>query len=223
MERHGSPLDRALVHVSGAHTRGPQPHRQPSRDAGQLSAVRSRRAVRGPDRHRQHQRSIITSISRISPRRPRTGAATRICARMGRKRLGTLAAQRRFLHCPADGTGPTSPTPVEDDRTQQMERGDPLSLQRRHGDFKWLVGYFYQDFESQWNLFVPTPDRRRPLARETASRSTSRQTILQNSFFGELSYTLLQSTDGDGGRAPLLLSRHGKYRGVGMAELLRQR
>src|SRR5580704_11880209 len=35
--------------------------------------------------------------------------------------------------------------------------------------------------------------------------------------------SLLQSTDGHGGRAPLLLSRDGEYRGVGMAQLLDQR
>ena len=42
VERFGSPLNRALVHVPGAHARRPQPHRQQSRDSRQLSAVRSR-------------------------------------------------------------------------------------------------------------------------------------------------------------------------------------
>jgi iron complex outermembrane recepter protein len=84
-------------------------------------------------------------------------------------------------------TGPTSPTPVEDDRTQQWSEEIRLASSG-DTDFKWLVGYFYQDFESQWNLFVPTPDAAATFGTGNGFTQFQPQTILQNSFFGELSY-----------------------------------
>jgi outer membrane receptor protein involved in Fe transport len=84
-------------------------------------------------------------------------------------------------------TGPTSPTPVEDDRTRQWSEELRLASSG-DTDFKWLVGYFYQDFESQWNLFVPTPAAAPTFGTGNGFTQYQPQTILQNSFFGELSY-----------------------------------
>ncbi len=90
------------------------------------------------------------------------------------------------------GFGPTSPTSLEDDKSQQWSEEIRLTSA---GDttFKWLIGYFYQDFESDWDLYVPTPDAV-PLT-GTADGFTQIQPtkILQNSFFGEASYTFLQN------------------------------
>ena len=118
---------------------------------------------------------------------------------------------------------PHSPTPVEDDGRSRWSEEIRLASSG-DTDFKWLVGYFYQDFESQWNLFVPTPDAAPTFGHwKWLHADISRKRSCRTRSSAKLSYTLLQSTDGDGGRAPLLLSRHGEYRGVGMAQLLGQR
>jgi outer membrane receptor protein involved in Fe transport len=84
-------------------------------------------------------------------------------------------------------TGPTSPTPVEDDRTRQWSEEIRMAS-AGDTDFKWLVGWFYQDFESQWNLFVPTPDAAPTFGTGNGFTQYQPAKILQNSFFGELSY-----------------------------------
>jgi outer membrane receptor protein involved in Fe transport len=88
------------------------------------------------------------------------------------------------------GFGPTFPTSLEDDKSKQTSEEVRLTSA---GDtaFKWLAGWFYQDFESDWDLYVPTPDAV-PLT-GTADGFTQVQPtkILQNSFFGEASYTFL--------------------------------
>jgi iron complex outermembrane receptor protein len=93
---------------------------------------------------------------------------------------------------PAEGGfGPTFPTSLEDDKSKQISEEVRLTS-AGSTEFKWLVGWFYQDFESDWDLFVPTPDAV-PLT-GTADGFTQIQPtkILQNSFFGEASYTFLE-------------------------------
>jgi len=88
------------------------------------------------------------------------------------------------------GIGANSPTSLEDDKSKQVSEELRLTSS---GDtaFKWLLGYLYQDFESDWDLFVATPQAV-PVA-GTGNGFTQNQPtkILQNAFFGEASYTFL--------------------------------
>jgi iron complex outermembrane recepter protein len=91
---------------------------------------------------------------------------------------------------PPQGFGPTYPTPLEDDKSKQLSEELRVTSS---GDtqFKWLVGYFYQDFESDFDYFGRTPDAA-PLTGTTNANTYIQATkILQNSFFGEASYSFL--------------------------------
>jgi len=91
---------------------------------------------------------------------------------------------------PPLGVGPTSPTTLEDDSSWQTSEEVRLTSA---GDtrLKWLLGYFYQDFQSNWDLFVPTPDAA-PLTLTTDGFTQIQPTkIIQNAFFGEASYQIL--------------------------------
>ena len=94
------------------------------------------------------------------------------------------------IYASEGGFGPTSPTSLEDDRSWQKSEEIRLTSV---GDtaFKWLIGYFYQDFESDWDLYVPTPDAI-PLT-GTANGFTQIQPtrIIQSAVFGEASYKFL--------------------------------
>ncbi len=96
------------------------------------------------------------------------------------------------------GFGPTTPTSLENDISKQTTEEVRLTSA---GDtaFKWLIGYFYQDFEADWDLYVPTPDAV-PLV-GTADGFTQIQPtkIIQNSFFGEISYTFVPGLTGTAG------------------------
>ncbi|HEY2682718.1 MAG TPA: TonB-dependent receptor [Steroidobacteraceae bacterium] len=89
------------------------------------------------------------------------------------------------------GAGQNSPTSLEDDRSKQVSEEVRLTSS---GDtaFKWLAGWFYQDFESDWNLFVDTPFTAIPGTIPDAFTQYQPTKILQNSFFGEVSYTFLE-------------------------------
>ncbi len=93
---------------------------------------------------------------------------------------------------PPNGFGPTSPTSLEDDKSKQTSEEIRLTSV---GDtqFKWLIGYFYQDFESDWDLYVPTPDAVPLTGTGDGFTQIQPTKILQNSFFGEASYTFLQN------------------------------
>jgi iron complex outermembrane recepter protein len=93
---------------------------------------------------------------------------------------------------PADGgAGQNFPTSLEDDKSRQYSEEIRLTSSG-HGDFKWLVGYFYQDFESDFDEFVDTPFTAIPGTIPNAFTQFQPTKILQNSFFGEASYTFLQ-------------------------------
>jgi iron complex outermembrane recepter protein len=90
---------------------------------------------------------------------------------------------------PPLGVGPTSPTTFENDTSWQTSEEVRLTSA---GDtrFKWLVGYFFQNFESDWDLYVPTPDAA-PIVGTTDGFTQIQPTkITQNAFFGEASYKL---------------------------------
>ena len=93
---------------------------------------------------------------------------------------------------PADGgAGQNFPTSLEDDKSRQYSEEVRLTSSG-HSDFKWLVGYFYQDFESDFDEFVNTPFTAIPGTIPNAFTQFQPTQILQNSFFGEASYTFLQ-------------------------------
>ena len=92
----------------------------------------------------------------------------------------------------AGGFGPTAPTPVEDDKSKQISEEVRLTSSGNTA-FKWLAGWFYQDFQSDWNLYVPTPDAVSLVGTGDGFTQIQPTKILQNSLFGEASYTFLQS------------------------------
>jgi iron complex outermembrane receptor protein len=89
------------------------------------------------------------------------------------------------------GAGQTFPTSLEDDKSKQYSEEIRLTSS---GDtnFKWLAGYFYQDFESDFDEFVDTPFTAIPGTIANAFTQVQPTKILQNSFFGEASYTFLE-------------------------------
>ena len=91
------------------------------------------------------------------------------------------------------GPGQNFPTSLEDDRSKQYSEEIRLTS-AGNTQFKWLAGWFYQDFESDWNLFVDTPFTGVTAFPTVPNAFTQYQPtkILQNSFFGEASYTFLQ-------------------------------
>ena len=89
------------------------------------------------------------------------------------------------------GAGQTFPTSLEDDKSKQYSEEIRLTSSG-HNDFKWLVGYFYQDFESDFDEYVNTPFTAIPGTIPNAFTQVQPTKILQNSFFGEASYTFLQ-------------------------------
>ena len=96
------------------------------------------------------------------------------------------------------GFGPTSPASLEDDKSWQTSEEVRLTSS---GDtkFKWLVGYFYQDFESDWDAFIYTPDAV-PLTGTTNAFTQIEPTkIIQNAFFGEITYKFLPQVTGTAG------------------------
>jgi iron complex outermembrane receptor protein len=95
------------------------------------------------------------------------------------------------IYASQGGFGPTSPTSLEDDKSKQVSE-EVRVTSAGTTDFKWLVGWFYQDFESDWNLYVPTPDAVPLTGTGDGFTQIQPTKILQNSFFGEASYTFLQ-------------------------------
>jgi iron complex outermembrane receptor protein len=89
------------------------------------------------------------------------------------------------------GFGPTSPVSLEDDKSKQVSEEIRLTS-AGNTQFKWLVGYFYQDFESDWDLFVPTPDAAPLTGTGDGFTQIQPTKVLQQSFFGEASYTFLE-------------------------------
>jgi iron complex outermembrane recepter protein len=93
------------------------------------------------------------------------------------------------------GVGPNSPTSLEDDKSDQVS--EELRLTST-GDskLKWIAGYFYQSFESDWDLFVYTPEATSVGLINNAFTQYQPTKIVQNSFFGELSYAFVPELTG---------------------------
>ena len=179
-------VDRALVHVSRADAGRPQPDRQPARQRRRIISLTT-----FPSRSRigsiwRRSTLNITSALRISPRRPRTGPATRICGRTAAEEIATVLGVPFYPALGSSGAHiPRRPSKTTS-RTQWSEEIRLTSA--GDTDFKWLAGYFYQDFTSYWNLYVLTPFTTLPGTFNDAFTQIQPTTILQNSFFGEVSY-----------------------------------
>jgi outer membrane receptor protein involved in Fe transport len=92
----------------------------------------------------------------------------------------------------AGGIGPTGPAQngpgaVERDYTRQLTE-EFRATSTGTGPFQWLGGYFYQDFHSDWDLWLITPQATPVLGGTNAGIGYQPQTITQNSFFGEASW-----------------------------------
>ena len=92
----------------------------------------------------------------------------------------------------AGGIGPTGPAPngsgvTERDYTRQLTE-ELRATSTRPGPLQWLLGYFYQDFHSDWDLWIITPQATPVLGGAIAGIGYQPQTITQNSFFGEASW-----------------------------------
>jgi iron complex outermembrane receptor protein len=57
---------------------------------------------------------------------------------------------------------------------------------------KWLVGYFYQDFESDWNITFPSADGAAVFGSNALFNYYSPNKILQQSVFGEVTYNITE-------------------------------
>jgi outer membrane receptor protein involved in Fe transport len=86
------------------------------------------------------------------------------------------------------GFGPLNPD-VETDESDQTSEELRISS---NGDspFKWLGGYFYSDFHSSTDLNIGWPGALAAFGTTNAFQQQQPITILQNAFFGEVSYNI---------------------------------
>jgi iron complex outermembrane receptor protein len=86
------------------------------------------------------------------------------------------------------GIGPIS-TNYEQDQSKQFSEEVRLTSTGT-GNFKWLLGYFYSDFTSYQNAFIFAPGAVSLLGSSNLFTFVTPTTLIQNSFFGDLSYQL---------------------------------
>lgn len=103
--------------------------------------------------------------------------------------LGSAGAQ--FPYAPsAGGVGPTGPGPFgpgveERDYTRQVSEEFRVAS-TDNAPLQWLAGYYYQDLFSDWDMWSINPEAG-PVANIYIDYMP--QTIVQNAFFGNLSWT----------------------------------
>lgn len=90
------------------------------------------------------------------------------------------------------GIGPTGPSPgapgcEEKDYTQQFSEELRLTSSGS-GPLQWIVGYYYQDFSSEWDLWLINPQAVAATGGTNLYVDFMPQTITQNAQFGELSW-----------------------------------
>jgi iron complex outermembrane receptor protein len=88
------------------------------------------------------------------------------------------------------GIGPTNPVNEEDDKSKQFSEEVRLTSSGASA-FQWLAGYFYADFESQWNSFWVAPGAIDVFGISNLYTQIAPTKIIQQAAFGELSYQLL--------------------------------
>ncbi len=89
----------------------------------------------------------------------------------------------------AGGIGPASPTPYEFDKSKQISEELRLTSTST-SKFQWLFGYFYEDFKSYQDAFIYAPGAVPFFGISNLFSFVAPTTIIQQSFFGELSYQL---------------------------------
>jgi len=87
------------------------------------------------------------------------------------------------------GFGPTTPTPLEVDKSKETTE-EIRFTSNTDSAFKWLLGYFYGDFRSDWDLYVLQPGALGPTGTGDGFTQFQPTKIIQSSFFGEASYQL---------------------------------
>jgi outer membrane receptor protein involved in Fe transport len=90
------------------------------------------------------------------------------------------------------GIGPTGPAPngpatTEKDYTRQISE-ELRFTSTGTGPFQWILGYFYQDFYSEWDEWSVAPQATPTLGGTQLYIDYQPQTIVQNSVFGEASW-----------------------------------
>ncbi|HEX4239882.1 MAG TPA: TonB-dependent receptor [Steroidobacteraceae bacterium] len=85
------------------------------------------------------------------------------------------------------GIGATSPTPVEDDRSDQTSEELRLTS-KGNGPVTWLVGFFYSKFGSCYCTMVLIPGAAPGFGTQNAFTEYQNTYISQNAAFGEVSY-----------------------------------
>jgi iron complex outermembrane recepter protein len=86
--------------------------------------------------------------------------------------------------------GGIGPSPgLEDDWTKQTSEELRLTSSGNSA-FQWLVGYFYSDFEADFHLSLPAPGAVSLFGTGNLYSQVQPNKIIQNSFFGEVSYQL---------------------------------
>lgn len=91
------------------------------------------------------------------------------------------------FYTPKGGIG-VAPT-LEDDRSKQTSEEIRLTSST-NSNFKWLAGYFYEDFESNENDWLLAPGAAPLFGTGNLYSQAVPTKIIQQSFFGELSYQL---------------------------------
>jgi outer membrane receptor protein involved in Fe transport len=89
---------------------------------------------------------------------------------------------------PADGGIGAAPA-IEDNHSHQTSQEFRVASV---GDssLKWLAGYFYEDFESQWNVYFPAADGVPDFGTNNLFTYLNPTKILQQSLYGELTYNI---------------------------------
>jgi iron complex outermembrane receptor protein len=95
----------------------------------------------------------------------------------------------------AGGIGPTGPAPngsgvTERDYTRQISEELRLTSSGS-GPLQWIAGYFYQDLNSEWDMWSITPQATPVIGGTDIYVDYQPQTITQNSQFGEISYQFM--------------------------------
>jgi len=87
------------------------------------------------------------------------------------------------------GIGAAYPTPLEDDQSKQTSEEIRLTSST-NTDFKWLVGYFYEDNKSNQNDFYLVPGAAPAFGTGNLYSQYQPTKIIEQAVFGEVSYQL---------------------------------
>jgi iron complex outermembrane recepter protein len=104
------------------------------------------------------------------------------------------------VYDPPGGIGPTGPAPngsgvTERDYTKQVSEELRLTSSGT-GPLQWIAGYFYQDLNSEWDMWSITPQATPILGGPNIYVDYQPQTITQNSQFGEISWQFTSDLKG---------------------------